>query len=381
MSSPPTSSHGLGAGGGPPAAGDNNPEGAVQPQAGQQQQAPTQLEFTQAMTDFKVMFPNVDADVIEAVLRANNGAVDTTIDHLLAMSADNEAEKGTHDGGGDLPPAYTGHPPSYQQATNNSNDEVVGDLINLGGATGGNNSADSSPVDFLSDPVGMDALGASGGGDAAVPEGATGASPKHAYCHPKRQEADEQHYQQQQQNIMPTQQQLHEIYEENLRLREEARGGSTDAASRAQYLEDERVALFLQNEEFMAELRRDTDFMSALEMEQERAYYDQQQHLASSSSATVTSTKSKHMMDEEFREKLKNMGKTSKRKFAQLASMFSRRKSKQLLGAPSKDNLLLNAEPLVNETDTDTEDDQQTSAKATTKQQKTPTKGKYTSFS
>ena len=29
----------------------------------------TQLEFNQAMTDFKIMFPNMDTDVIEAVLR------------------------------------------------------------------------------------------------------------------------------------------------------------------------------------------------------------------------------------------------------------------------------------------------------------------------
>ena len=29
----------------------------------------TQLEFNQAMTDFKIMFPNMDIDVIEAVLR------------------------------------------------------------------------------------------------------------------------------------------------------------------------------------------------------------------------------------------------------------------------------------------------------------------------
>ena len=36
-------------------------------------------------------------------------------------------------------------------------------------------------------------------------------------------------------------------------------------------LKDERIALMLQNEEFMAELRRDTEFMTALEMEQERA--------------------------------------------------------------------------------------------------------------
>ena len=94
--------------------------------------APTQLEFTQAMTDFKVMFPDMDADVIEAVLRANNGAVDTTIDHLLAMSADNDPEQKKSDS--DQPPAYTGQPPSYQQATNEA---VTDDLINLEGATGG----------------------------------------------------------------------------------------------------------------------------------------------------------------------------------------------------------------------------------------------------
>ena len=129
---------------------------------------------------------------------------------------------------------------------------------------------------------------------------------KHAYSHPKRQEADEQHYQHQSSSsavagtgtvcggqgssaagsILPTQQQLHEIYEENLRLREEVvknstKGGTTSAeatAARNQYLEDERIALMLQNEEFMAELQKDSEFMSALEMEEERAFYDQQLH-------------------------------------------------------------------------------------------------------
>lgn len=51
-----------------------------------------QLEFSQAMSDFKVMFPEMDRDVIEAVLRANHGAVDATIDQLLAMSIDNQNE-------------------------------------------------------------------------------------------------------------------------------------------------------------------------------------------------------------------------------------------------------------------------------------------------
>ena len=74
-------------------------------------------------------------------------------------------------------------------------------------------------------------------------------------------------------SMIPTQQQLQEIYEENLRMREEAKsafnhspqalvGGSPGgqesqnvATQRQQFLEDERVALMLQNEEFMAELR------------------------------------------------------------------------------------------------------------------------------
>lgn len=50
-----------------------------------------QLEFAQAMSDFKTMFPDMERDVIEAVLRANQGAVDATIDQLLAMSVDNQA--------------------------------------------------------------------------------------------------------------------------------------------------------------------------------------------------------------------------------------------------------------------------------------------------
>lgn len=44
------------------------------------------LEFNQAMDDFKTMFPNLDYDIIECVLRANSGAVDATIDQLLQMN-------------------------------------------------------------------------------------------------------------------------------------------------------------------------------------------------------------------------------------------------------------------------------------------------------
>lgn len=55
-----------------------------------------QLEFEQAMTDFKTMFPDMDVDVIEAILRCNKGAVDATIDQLLAMSIDNQVSVDFH---------------------------------------------------------------------------------------------------------------------------------------------------------------------------------------------------------------------------------------------------------------------------------------------
>lgn len=53
----------------------------------------TQLEFHQAMNDFKNMFPEVEEDVIEAVLRANNGVVDATIDQLLQMNNESLKKK------------------------------------------------------------------------------------------------------------------------------------------------------------------------------------------------------------------------------------------------------------------------------------------------
>lgn len=52
-----------------------------------------QLEFEQAMSDFKTMFPDMEVEVIEVILRSNKGAVDATIDQLLAMSTDNQVSE------------------------------------------------------------------------------------------------------------------------------------------------------------------------------------------------------------------------------------------------------------------------------------------------
>lgn len=46
------------------------------------------LNFQSAMQDFVTMFPHLDTHLIERVLRTNNGMVDQTIDHLLAISCD-----------------------------------------------------------------------------------------------------------------------------------------------------------------------------------------------------------------------------------------------------------------------------------------------------
>lgn len=62
------------------------------------------LEFNQAMEDFKTMFPNMDYDIIECVLRANNGAVDATIDQLLQMNLDGSGCEDSSDSEDSIPP-------------------------------------------------------------------------------------------------------------------------------------------------------------------------------------------------------------------------------------------------------------------------------------
>ena len=72
------------------------------------------------------MFPDMDAEVIKAILRSNNGEVDATMYKLWTMSAENEYEKLLHDptdgsisrtGKEHHHPDCSGNPESYQQET------------------------------------------------------------------------------------------------------------------------------------------------------------------------------------------------------------------------------------------------------------------------
>ncbi|CAB0019249.1 unnamed protein product [Nesidiocoris tenuis] len=159
------------------------------------QQPTTQLEFHQAMADFKTMFPTMDDDVIEAVLRSNQGAVDTTIDQLLSMSSDNENEK--------------------IRKEFDDFDEV------------------DIPVRLPTLVSGATAIGARSA--AAVPSGPSLRLSK-GWNPPL----------------------LGPLPPDFLRLASDAKQIEAD-------LEDERIAMLLQNEEFMTELRWNKDFLSALD--------------------------------------------------------------------------------------------------------------------
>lgn len=84
----------------------------------------TQLDFHQAMQDFRVMFPDMDSNVIEAVLRSNHGAVHATIDQLLTMTTDLEA---------DLLWDRRPHPPPQRAAASLAVPDVVAGVMRRGG--------------------------------------------------------------------------------------------------------------------------------------------------------------------------------------------------------------------------------------------------------
>ncbi|XP_045155597.1 CUE domain-containing protein 1 [Echinops telfairi] len=283
------------------------------------------LEFNQAMDDFKTMFPSLDYDIIECVLRANSGAVDATIDQLLQMNLD-AGGGGVYEDSSDSedsippeilertlepdssdeepppvysPPAYHMHmfdrpyplapptpppridvlgssPASSQRRYRNWNPPLLGNL----------------PDDFLRIlPQQRDSIQCNPGTPKPLSLGEGGPVPSGAGPGPRDQESRWK-----------------------------------------QYLEDERIALFLQNEEFMKELQRNRDFLLALE--RDRLTYESQKAKSSSAgigtdfgfpSPAPGASEANHTASEDalFRDKLEHMGKSTRRKLFELARAFS----------------------------------------------------------
>uniref|UniRef100_A0A2M4ASP7 Putative ubiquitin-conjugating enzyme n=1 Tax=Anopheles triannulatus TaxID=58253 RepID=A0A2M4ASP7_9DIPT len=276
-----------------------------------------QLEFSQAMSDFKNMFPDMDRDVIEAVLRANQGAVDATIDQLLAMSTDNQNEKlrneletdGKHtdqqepplldlSGGGEGAGAerFLSTSPANAVAQQLGASPKVRKPSPLGGARSPSHSPrqGQQPV-----PVGDGAQGEAR---------STGAGSTSRRWNP------------------PLVGPLPATF---LRLGGTAGASGTigpDGTYRSAELDlgDEQFAMMLQNEEFMAELRWNQEFLSALEKDHQGKVQD----------------------DAAFKERLRHMGKVSRKKFTQLARVFTwqRGTNKKASTVRHPDSLLLQEE-------------------------------------
>uniref|UniRef100_A0A8C8LMA8 CUE domain-containing protein n=1 Tax=Oncorhynchus tshawytscha TaxID=74940 RepID=A0A8C8LMA8_ONCTS len=323
------------------------------------------LEFNQAMEDFRTMFPSMEQDVIECVLRANHGAVDSTIDQLLQMSLDGHGSNDSSDSEDSLPPEILERtlepdssdeeplpvysPPSYDMHIYDRKypDEVlptaspppsfdasqtppcqpppcppppasqwqVGSYRNWNPPLLGN-----LPDDFLRIlPQQLDSLPCS-----------YTSLMQSSLTQPSSSSSLSSMTQQVQPGAGARAGQVGMETEQERKLK--------------QYLGDERIALFLQNEEFMRELQRNREFLIALE--RDRLQYESKTSKSHHSTAFMgMSTPGDNCAsgsgeactdvtdDALFRDKLKHMGKSTRKKLFEVARAFSektrRRKTKR----------------------------------------------------
>ncbi|XP_033833500.1 CUE domain-containing protein 1b isoform X1 [Periophthalmus magnuspinnatus] len=305
------------------------------------------LEFNQAMEDFKTMFPTMDYEVIECVLRSNNGAVDATIDQLLQMSLDGQGSDDSSDSDDSIPqeilertlepdssdeepppvyspPAYDMHiydrkypeapptppprfeaqpPPGHQKVRSyrNWNPPLLGNL----------------PDDFLRIlPQQLDSIKSSQSNLAQPSSSSSSVSSVGQWTAPSGSAPG--------------------TAGSNGVSAHSSTGPTEQDKKLKQYLEDERIALFLQNEEFMRELQRNREFLIALE--RDRLKFESKKSRSHSSSVESSGDYSAASMeavsdDALFRDKLKHMGKSTRKKLFEIARTFSektkRRKSKR----------------------------------------------------
>ncbi|KRY40941.1 CUE domain-containing protein 1, partial [Trichinella spiralis] len=288
------------------------------------------LEFAQAMNDFSAMFPTLNRVTIEAVLRANNGLVDDTIDELLCIISSRELPTSKN-----LPNSKLDKAASVSQQIELRNRFASSCTIEPHSQIRGNGKKIYRPL--MLNPLPSDFLRLSKPSHSSLTKTTTPTPSK--------------------QNSL-NQNKLQEMLTDNMRRRHSASDAETQ-----RMLEDERIAILLQNQEFVRELRDDTDFMSALNRDarereerhsallQEKVSSSRQQandstvvhpSVADLLSSPVTEeyggepgemsafpyTKVVNVQkasEVEFREKLRHMGKASRQYLAEFAHRFQRK--------------------------------------------------------
>ncbi|MFT7803334.1 CUE domain-containing protein 1, partial [Arapaima gigas] len=247
------------------------------------------LEFNQAMEDFKTMFPSMDYEVIECVLRSNNGAVDATIDQLLQMSIDGQGSDDSSDSDDSIPP------------------EILERTLEP-------DSSDEEPPPVYSPPAyDMHIYDRKYPEAPPTPPPRFEAQPPPGHCQvrgyrnwnppllgnlpddflrivPQQRDSTQGSQSSLSQPSSSSSSSLSSVTQ-----RVAPGGGAVPVALATeqerklkQYLEDERIALFLQNEEFMRELQRNREFLIALE--RDRLKYESKKSKSTHSSASMESS-------------------------------------------------------------------------------------------
>ncbi|XP_051767137.1 CUE domain-containing protein 1a isoform X3 [Ctenopharyngodon idella] len=302
------------------------------------------LEFSQAMDDFKTMFPSMEHEVIECVLRANHGAVDSTIDQLLQMSLDSQATDDSSDSEDSIPPEILERtlepdssdeepPPVYAPP---SYDMHIYDRKHPA-------DVPSTPPPRFDDypPPGHQQVGRYRNWNPPLlgnlPDDFLRILPQQSESLQRSQSSLSQPSSSSSSSLSS----LTQLSSSSGALSGSVWSSEQDRKLK-QYLEDERIALFLQNQEFMKELQRNRDFLIALEIDRQKCEKTQCGH---SSACTENSTEgdtcgsgseeacSSVSDDALFMEKLKHMGKSTRKKLFEIARSFSektrRKKSKK----------------------------------------------------
>ncbi|KAM4742321.1 CUE domain-containing protein 1b isoform 2-T4 [Anableps anableps] len=331
------------------------------------------LEFNQAMEDFRTMFPSMDYEVIECVLRSNKGAVDATIDQLLQMSIEGPQSDDSSDSDDSIPAEIL-----ERTQEPDSSDEEPPPVYSPPQCNVFSNEL-KYPEAHKASPPRLETRAPTGDQQVRVyrnwnppllgnlPEDFLRIWPRQLNSLEYSQSSPSQPASASSVSVSSTRQWTApsaSVFGAALT----AGGPDSTAGSQEntlkQYLEDERIALFLQNEEFLKELKRNHEFLVALE--RDRLKYESKSRRLSGMESSTGDRYSADSLDPPsddalFRDKLKHMGKSTRKKLFEIARTFSektkRRKSKRktlihLLGtANSTANLLEDIEGNPSEED------------------------------